>query len=139
MALDVHPEEALDRALKGELSAAEQRELDQHLLACRACKAHLALARSGREACTPRPWGDRLNRLAVDHALENFGRWRWPAFVSFRSGRRWALATAGLVLALGGMASAGLWHRQVPAPEPVLTLGTKARPAARATATPRAR
>ena len=45
MNFEVHPETALDRALAGELSGAEERALEQHLAACRACEAHLALAR----------------------------------------------------------------------------------------------
>ena len=57
MNVEVHPEEALDRALRGELSGMEQQALDQHLAACSACEAHLALARSAKEACAPQPWG----------------------------------------------------------------------------------
>ena len=131
MNLDVHPEEALDRALAGELSEMERHALDQHLAACRACEAHLALARAGREACAPQPWGSRLNSLAVDYALAHFGRARWP-WTFFSPGRRyWVLATAGLLMAVGGVASAALWHRHDPAREPVLAQGTVARPAER--------
>ena len=43
---DSHPEEALDRALRGELSGVEQRALEEHLAACSACEAHLEFARS---------------------------------------------------------------------------------------------
>jgi Tetratricopeptide repeat len=129
MNLDLHPEEAIDRALKGGISESEQQALAQHLATCSACEAHLALARSAQEAGAPQPWGSRLNSLAVDQALAHFGRARWP-WVFFSPGRRhWVLATAGVLLAVGGVASAALWHRQDFAREPVLA--AMARPAER--------
>jgi len=137
MNLEVHPEEVLDRALAGKLSEPELEALDRHLAACSACEAHLALARSGRSACAPQPWGSRLNGLAVDHALAHFERSRWP-WRFFSPGRRhWVLATAGLLLAVGGVASAALWHRQDTAREPVLAQAAAARPAERTPARPR--
>jgi hypothetical protein len=137
MNLEVHPEEALDRALAGELSETERDALDRHLAACSACEAHLALALSWRKACTPQPWGRRLNSLAVDQALASFGRARWP-WTFFAPGRRhWVLATAGLLMAVGGVASAALWHRHDPARETVMSQETMARPAARTAAPPR--
>ena len=135
MNLDLHPEEAIDRALKGRMSESEQQALAQHLATCSACEAHMALARSGQEACAPQPWGSRLNSLAVDHALAHFGRARWP-WVFFSPGRRyWVMATAGLLLVVGGVASAALWHRQDAAREPVLA--AMARSAERTPARPR--
>ncbi|MGA7744974.1 MAG: tetratricopeptide repeat protein [Polyangia bacterium] len=129
MNLDLHPEEAIDRALKGEISESEQRALAQHLATCSACEAHLALVRSAQEACVPQPWGSRLNGLAVDQALAQFGRARWPWAVFSPGRRHWVLATAGLLLAVGGVASAALWPRQDSAREPVLV--TVGRPAKR--------
>ena len=81
MNFEVHPEEALDRALKGELSAAEEHTLNRHLATCRACEARLALARSWQETCAPQAWNGRLNGLAVDQALARFGVSRWWAFL----------------------------------------------------------
>ena len=137
MNVEVHPEEALDRALRGELSGMEQQALDQHLADCSACEAHLALARSAKEACAPQPWGSRLDSLAVDHALAKFGRVRWPAWFFLPGQKRWLLVTAGILLAAGGVASATWWQRQSPAREPALSQATAARPAARTPARPR--
>jgi len=131
MNLESHPEDALDRALTGELSEVEQHALEQHLAACRACEAHLALARARQEACVPQPWGSRLNALAVDYALAHFGRGRWSALFFLPARRRWLLATAGILLAVGSVASAAWWQRQGAVPAPVLSQATTARPAAR--------
>ena len=131
MNLESHPEDALDRALTGELSEAEQQALDEHVAACSACEAHLALARARLEACAPQPWGSRLNSLAVDYALAHFGRRRWSSLFFLPARRRWVLATAGMLLAVGSVASASLWQRQGAVPAPVLSHATTARPAAR--------
>ena len=131
MNLESHPEDALDRALTGELSEVEQHALEQHLAACRACEAHLALARARQEACVPQPWGSRLNALAVDYALAHFGRGRWSTLFFLPARRRWLLATAGILLAVGSVASAAWWQRQGAVPAPVLSHATAARPAAR--------
>jgi len=137
MNFEVHPETALDRALAGELSGAEERALEQHLAACRACEAHLALARAQRDACAPQPWGRRLNSLAVDYALDHFGRTRWSTLFSFPGRRRWLFATAGMLLAVGSVASAAWWHRQDLAREQVLPQANVERTLARTPASPR--
>ena len=137
MNLDVHPEEALDRALTGDLSEMEQRALDEHLAACSACEAHLAMARSRQEALAPQPWGHRLNSLAVDYALAHFGRSRWQELFFLPGRRRMVFAAAGMVLAVGSVASAAWWHRQATTPEPALSQETVARPAARTPASRR--
>ena len=131
---DSHPEEALDRALRGELSGVEQRALEEHLAACSACEAHLEFARSQQKV---QPWGSRLNGFAVDYALANFGRLRWPSLFLWPPRRRWLLATAGMLMALGGVASAALWYRQAPAREQVPLQATMARSATRKPALPR--
>ena len=132
MNLDVHPEAALDRALAGELSEAEKRVLERHLAACSVCEAHLALARSRQEIRTPQPWGRHLNSLAVDYALDHFGRSRWSTLFFLPGRRRWLLTTAGLLMmAAGGVASAAWWHARGPAGEPSLAQLTVAPPPAR--------
>ena len=137
MNLEVHPEAALDRALAGQLSEAENRALEQHLAACRACEAHLALARSRQEARTPQPWGRHLDSLAVDYALDHFGRRRWSTLFSLPGRRRWLLATAGMLMAVGSVASAAWFHGRRVASEPILAQVTAARPPARIAAPPR--
>jgi TolA-binding protein len=134
MNLEVHPEAALDRALAGDLSEAEELVLEQHLAVCPACEAHLALARSRQEARTPQPWGHRLNSLAVDYALDHFGRKRWSTLFFLPSRKRWLLATAGMLMAVGSVASAAWWHGRRPTSEPILAQMTAARPPARTTA-----
>ena len=131
---EAHPEEALDRALRGQLSRTEQRALEEHLAACSACEAHLAFARSRQKV---QPWGGRLNSLAVDYALAHFGRARWPALLFWPPRRRWLLATAGMLMALGSVASAALWYGQNPAHEQVAPQRAMVRPAARTAAPPR--
>jgi hypothetical protein len=137
MNLEGHPEAALDRALAGELSETEERALKQHLAACRACEAHLALARSTQHACAPQPWGRRLNSLAVDCALDRFGRARWRTLFFLPGRRRWLVAAAGMLMAVGSVASAAWWHRQDLAREQVLPQATAARTAARTPDSPR--
>jgi tetratricopeptide (TPR) repeat protein len=127
MNLESHPEDALDRALTGELAEAEQHALEQHLAACSACEAHLALARARQEACAPQPWGSRLDTLAVDYALAHFGRGRWSTLFFLPARRRWFLAAAGILLAVGSVASAAWWQRQGAVPAPVLSHATAAR------------
>ncbi|MGB8293817.1 MAG: tetratricopeptide repeat protein [Polyangia bacterium] len=127
MNLEVHPEAALDRALAGDLSEAEERVLSQHLATCRACEAHLALARSRQEARTPQPWGRHLDSLAVDCALDYFERRRWSTLFFLPGRRRWLLATAGMLMAVGSVASAAWFHGRRAASEPILAQVTAAR------------
>jgi tetratricopeptide (TPR) repeat protein len=134
MNLEVHPEAALDRALAGDLSEAEERALQQHLAACRACEAHLALARSRQEARTPQPWGRQLNSLAVDFALDRFAHRRWSTLFFLPGRRRWLLATAGMLMAVGSVASAAWVHGRRGVGEPILAQVAAARPPARTTA-----
>jgi len=137
MNLEAHPEAAIDRALAGELSEREQRALQQHLAACRACEAHMVLARSQHDARAPQPWGRRMNSLAVDYALDQFGRARWRTLFFFPGRRRWLLATAGMLLAVGSVASAAWWQRQDLAREQVLAQVAEARPVVRSSGTRR--
>ncbi len=111
MDIHAHPEELLDRAVHGTLATAEHELLDRHLSVCRACAAHLALARSAQIVSAPEPWDDLRNRRAVERVLKSVQRGRWPGVsVPFR--RRWALVTAGVLIGLGGMAGATWWHAQ---------------------------
>lgn len=110
----LHPEDALDRALAGELSASEQQTLDRHLAVCRACATHLVLARAGHEIRRPQPWDDHLNRQVVERALVSFQGGGWPTTLSVLVRRRWALLTAGILFGLGSVASAAWWHLQRP-------------------------
>ena len=134
--LDAHPEELLDWAVQGTLTAGEQHLLDDHLSVCRACTAHLAVVRSARGMAAPKPWNDLLNRRAVERALKSVQGGRWPGAFSVPFRRRWALVTAGVVLGLGGMAGATWWHAPRPRPDagqarPIASAGVTARPSDR--------
>jgi tetratricopeptide (TPR) repeat protein len=109
---DAHPEEALDHAIAGVLYAREQQDLARHLKACRACGAHLALARSRDETFEPRPWDPQLNRRAVERALASVERGRWSTPIALLLRRRGGLVAAGLLFGLGSGASAAWWHMQ---------------------------
>ncbi|MES1208081.1 MAG: tetratricopeptide repeat protein [Pseudomonadota bacterium] len=115
--LEAHPEELLDRALRGRLATGEQQALDGHLAVCRACAAHLTVLRSARRVSTPEPWDDLLNRRAVERVLKTVRRGRWPGVLSVPFRRRWALAAAGVSIWLGGMAGATWWHIRRPQTE----------------------
>ena len=110
-----HPEGLLDRAVSGMLASGEQQTLDLHLTVCRACAAHLVLARSAREVSVPQPWDDLLNRRAAERALTSVQPGRWPTAFSVPFRGRWALITAAALVGLGGVAGATWWHRQGPA------------------------
>jgi tetratricopeptide (TPR) repeat protein len=112
MNLEQHPEEMLDRALAGEHLGADQSALDEHLGSCRACAAHIALARARQEAGTASHWDDSLNQQAVEGALASFERGSWRTIFSFLTQRRWLLLTAGFLLALASASSAAWWYRQ---------------------------
>jgi hypothetical protein len=114
MNAEQHPEDALDRAIAGELPAWEQQTLNRHLAVCRACATHLILARSGQRVLVPQPWDDQLNRHAVDRALVSFDRKGWLTKFSVVFRPRWALLAAGILLTLGSMASAAWWHLKRP-------------------------
>ncbi|HVY41182.1 MAG TPA: tetratricopeptide repeat protein [Polyangia bacterium] len=113
-----HPEELLDGAARGGLTAGEQEVLDRHLSVCRVCAGHLALVRSAQQHAAPQPWDDLLNRRAVEGALTSARRGRWRGDSPLRFGRRWAMVAAGVtLLGLGGIAGATWWHAQRPRPE----------------------
>ena len=109
-----HPEELLDRAVRGTLATAEQEVLHRHVSDCRACAAHLALARSAEIRSAPEPWDDLLNRRVVERALKSVQHRRWPGVFSVPFWRRWTLVTAGVLIGLGGIAGAAWWRAQPP-------------------------
>jgi tetratricopeptide (TPR) repeat protein len=109
-----HPEEALDRAVSGDLSAAEQQALDRHLAACAACRAHLLVARSSQQALEPEPWDNVLNRRAIERAMASLDGASSRRGIALRTGRGWALVAAGVLFTLGGVASAAWWRLQRP-------------------------
>jgi tetratricopeptide (TPR) repeat protein len=83
-----------------------------------------------QKADRDQPWDSQLNRQAVDRALAAFERGRWSVVFSFLTQKRWLLLTAGMLVTLGGAASAAWWHLQRPAREPVIVDGSRSEPIA---------
>jgi transmembrane sensor len=67
--LQDHPESLLDHAIRGDLSACDQAELDRHLAECAGCAAELEVALAFRAAIAPGAHDDALNQSAVEMAL----------------------------------------------------------------------
>ena len=122
MNTSVHPEEAVDMALGGPLTAAQRRDLNLHLADCAACSAHMAAAQGTKETLADRPYDEQLNRRAVERAMTGLFP---PRFARLRNRRAFQLgfALAGLLL-VAGLAGAALWRLQrpmsvpLPSPEP---------------------
>jgi tetratricopeptide (TPR) repeat protein len=130
MNLESHPEDMLGRAIAGELLGPDQSALDEHLALCRACAAHLALARARQEVCVDQPWDSQLNHQAVERALAAFQPSRWADVLSMLMRRRWLLLTAGMLVALASAASAAWWHMQRAARETAFVGGERSAPIA---------
>ena len=117
MNTSVHPEEAVDMALGGTLTAAQRRDLNLHLADCAACAAHLTAAQGTKETLAERPYDEQLNRRAVERAMTGLFP---PRFARLRNRRAFQLgfALAGLVL-VAGLAGAALWRSQRPSSVPL--------------------
>ncbi len=105
MTMDEHPEQLLDRALDGDLDAAERAALDLHLRTCSACMLHLDLAtRLGNGAVAPVARDEALNRLAIGGALARLkaqpraSAWRFGG-MSLRLAAACGMLFAGLAAA----------------------------------------
>lgn len=112
---DQHPEDAIDRALRGALGPGERELLDQHVAACSACAAHLKHAPRFQAELAAPPRAELADRRAVEGAL---ARVRSSAGGRRRTVPLWMrAAAAGLLLAGGGVAAA-LLGKASPAPAP---------------------
>jgi len=115
-----HPEEALDRAVRGHASPVDAAALDEHLSTCDACAAQLAIASSLEARVSPGPRDEALNRAAVHRALTQLAEgaararapWPWRGL-----GARLVAGGAALTVA----AALTLWRadrRAPPGPQP---------------------
>jgi hypothetical protein len=60
-----HPQELLDRALRGELDSGERVTLERHAAECSMCAFELEASRVFREAAAPGKQDEALHRAAV--------------------------------------------------------------------------
>jgi anti-sigma factor RsiW len=117
MIVDEHPEDAIDRALRGELEPGERPSLDQHLAVCSACAAHLRHAPRFQAELAAPPRAELLERRAIEGAMAS----RRSTSARRRPVARWIMrsAAAGLLLLLGGGAVALIGRaNRSPAPGP---------------------
>jgi hypothetical protein len=128
-AVDLHPEDLLDRARRGEATPEEQRRLRAHLEACPACRFEHVLADDCARAAAPADPGDDVQLLSrVRREASRAVRHR--AAVDARRTRAWArrpkrfvFASAALLLFAATFAAATtvvrrVWHG-APVVEPV--------------------
>ncbi|MEC7519316.1 MAG: hypothetical protein VYE22_05585 [Myxococcota bacterium] len=137
--VDVHPEDLLDAAHRGELDDAQRARLAQHTAHCAACAAEVALIddfdvldQPGDEALI-----DRLVEGAIGQAPPVEARPTRKTAAGAGRTILYAVAASLLLGAFGGAAAAmfAMWPARVaeeePAPEPTVTLPEEEPPPAR--------
>jgi len=107
-AVDVHPEELLDAARRGELDESGERRLSSHLEHCAACAVEKAAAADFDAAIVAAEGDERILAAIVEGAL---GRLETEPRVVARASRRtvWMAVAAALLVGLFGGAAAALW------------------------------
>jgi len=98
-----HPQELLDRAIRGDLGASERAALDQHIADCPMCGVELETARIFRASVAPGRQDEALYRAAIDGAME---RLKTPETL----GERWQRWTGRgrMLRPLAGFAALGV-------------------------------
>ena len=74
MTADHHPEELIDRAIRGALDPDEQSTLDRHLAHAPRAQAHVALAPRFEQELAPQPRDEILDQRAVEAAMQRMQR-----------------------------------------------------------------
>jgi hypothetical protein len=114
-----HPQELLDRAIRGELGASERPALEQHLADCPMCVVELEAARIFRASVAPGRQDEALYRAVIDGAME---RLKKPETLGEKV-RRWmgrdstlrpAVGLAALGVAAAVVVGFVLFHTQQP-------------------------
>jgi tetratricopeptide (TPR) repeat protein len=136
MSAEEHPEELIDRALRGALDPQAQATLDRHLAACTLCAAQVSLAPRFERELAPQPRDEALDLRALDAAMLRMRQSppatpRRPLPAWFR----WAAAAALLVFGVTA-AAAVIGRRLAPRPAVPVPPPAVAAPAARAPSHP---
>jgi transmembrane sensor len=92
-----HPQELLDRAIRGELGPGERVTLEKHAAECSMCAFELEASRVFREAVAPGKQDEAFYRTAVDGAMERLQR---PQTLGARL-HRWLGSFSGLRPSVG--------------------------------------
>jgi transmembrane sensor len=69
-----HPQELLDRAIRGKLDAAERAALERHAADCPLCEVELEVAELFRSSVAPERNDEALHRSAIDGAMDRLQR-----------------------------------------------------------------
>ena len=132
MRAEAHPEDLIDRALRGVLEPDGQATLERHLAGCPVCAAQVSLAPRFERELVPQARDQLLDQRALEAAMRRMQeapaarRRAVPAWI------RWAAAAAAL-LAVGVTAGAAIVARRMtPRPPVIEPLPANEKPAARA-------
>jgi TolA-binding protein len=90
-----HPEDLLDRALRGETSSEENRKLKEHVDGCPACASHLKAGPGWARSTDPVRDDDAMDRRAAGLVMAKLGRPAAPRRIRYV----WGLAAAALLFA----------------------------------------
>lgn len=112
----IHPEDLLDRARRGSLTAEEQRILDKHLAHCVVCRFELSLAPAFYTQIELGPADQALLDRAVARTVAAPWYAKRSPFGRRVSRRGWALMAAAVVVAAGSAAAYSQRARIAPPP-----------------------
>jgi TolA-binding protein len=136
MTTEEHPEQLIDRALRGALDPEAQTILERHLAACAVCAAQLSLAPRFERELAPQPRDQALDLRALEAVMQRMRQ--SPPGTQRRalpSWFRWAAAAALLVFGVTA-AAAVIGRRIAPRPAPASPPAAVEPPARRAPAGP---
>ncbi|HMJ12918.1 MAG TPA: hypothetical protein VK524_15960 [Polyangiaceae bacterium] len=122
-----HPEELLERARRGPLSAAELRLLRAHVAECVACRFELQLFEDGRVAGTARPADELLAARIRRSTMRRLVARSLPTVSRAAARRRRMLWLIAAALSVAALATGALVKRPNVLPEPLRDAAQPAR------------